>query len=380
MIGFLLKLMLTRGLSMKRWNNFPRIEDVSHMDNVGYVLHIALFLAYLEEKNWKSIDKEFLIKRIIFNSFLSLLISDINSWTREYIKNIDNSIFKKIEELWIQNLMDLDSPEYIKYDIKETILNQTNELELSIISAAKKYAWLNECLINSKIYSDTYEVPLKEINDFLSNKRKTLKSLDILLWNDDYRKYLSHIRRLSHSMRWSWQTRIFPISVMSHLVVITFVAYVIWKIENYNWANFDIQELLLKTIYHDIPEAITWDIITPTKKSVDWFEKVLEKVEIKMMDDYIFCNVDSDYRELVFEYMLNPFDWEIGKIAKHADIYSALLESKIERNYWWKNFSQIYRNIKKVLNKIDTKSMDYMLKNVIDNFDEKIDDVHLKTN
>lgn len=380
MVGFILKLMLTRGLSMKRWNNFPRIEDVSHMDNVWYVIHIALFLAYLEEKDWKKIDREFLIKRIIFNSFLSLLTSDINSWTREYIKNIDPSIFERIEEIWIQNILDLDSPDFIKKDLESTLRNTENKLELLIIDCAKKYAGLNECLVNSKIYDDIYEVPLNEINSFLTQKRLELKSLDTLLKNENYKRYLSHIRRLSHSMRWSWQTRIFPISVMSHLVVITFIAYIIWKIENNNWWNFSMEELLLRTIYHDIPEAITWDIITPTKKSVEWFNETLEKVEIKMMDDYMFSYVDIDYREQVFEYMLNPFEWNIWKIAKNADIYSALLEAKVERNYWWKNYSDIYRKIKKILNKIDSSSMDYMLKDVIDSFDEKIDDIHLKTN
>lgn len=34
MIGVLIKLMMTRGLMTKRWNNFPRIEDVSLLDNV----------------------------------------------------------------------------------------------------------------------------------------------------------------------------------------------------------------------------------------------------------------------------------------------------------------------------------------------------------
>ncbi|MDF1682284.1 MAG: hypothetical protein P1U46_00470 [Patescibacteria group bacterium] len=84
---------------MKRWNNFPRIEDVSHLDNVGYTIHIALFLAHLEEKNGKELDKEFIIKRIIFNCFITLLISDINSGTREYIKELDSSMFDKIESM-----------------------------------------------------------------------------------------------------------------------------------------------------------------------------------------------------------------------------------------------------------------------------------------
>lgn len=378
MIWFILKLMLTRWLSMKRWNNFPRIEDVSHMDNVWYVLHIALFLSYLEEKNGKRVDREFLIKRIIFNSFSYLLISDINSWTREYIKQINENIFSQIEKIGYDFILSMDAPESIKNDIRETLYNDSDKkLELLIISVAKKYAWLNECLVNHKIYSDIYEVPLDQINSFLYTKRSELKSLDLLLSSENYKRYLSHIRRLNHSMRWSGQTRIFPISVMSHLVVITFISYVLWKIENENGSNLDLKELMLKSIYHDIPEAITWDIITPTKKSVAWFEHVLEQVEIKMMDDYIFSYVDSDYKESVSKYMLTPFEWELWKIAKYADTFSALLEAKVERNYGWKNYSEIYRNIKKRVNKIELKSMDYMLKNVIDSFDEKIDDVHL---
>ena len=77
---------------MKRWNNYPRIEDVSLLDNVGFTLHIALFLAHLEEKNGKEVDREFLIKRVIFNSFKSLIISDINSGTKTYIlkKNLSS--------------------------------------------------------------------------------------------------------------------------------------------------------------------------------------------------------------------------------------------------------------------------------------------------
>jgi putative hydrolase of HD superfamily len=179
-------------------------------------------------------------------------------------------------------------------------------------------------------------------------------------------------------MRWMGQTRIFPISVMSHLVVITFISYIIWEIENNNWAIYNIEELMLRSIYHDIPEAITWDIITPTKKAVKWFEEVLEQVEINMMDDYIFSYVDEEYKKQVFDYMLKPFDWELWKIAKQADILSALFEAKIERDFWAKVFWDIYRNIKKRVNKYWTISVDYMLKNGIDSFDEKTLTMNIK--
>lgn len=362
---------------MKRWNNFPRIEDVSHLDNVWFVMHVALFLAYLEEKEGKKVDRKFLLKRIIFNSLSGLILSDISSWTRDYILKIDDKVFNEIEWKAFDFILSQDAPEFIKEDIKNTLDNKSKKLELSIIEASKKYAWYMECKINEKVFWDIYEVPLNQINTYLEDKRKELISLDILLKNDNYKKYLTHIRRLTHSMRWNQNKRIFPISVMSHLVVITFISYIIWEIENESWYNYDIEELMLRSVYHDIPEAITWDIITPTKKAVEWFEEVLEKVEISMMDDYIFSYVDEEYKEQVFDYMLHPFNGELWKIAKHADVLSALFEAKVERNFWGKIFWEIYRNVKKRVNKYWTISVDYLLKNAIDSFDEKLWDVNL---
>lgn len=362
---------------MKRWNNFPRIEDVPHLDNVWFVVHVALFLAYLEEKSGHKVDREFLVKRIIFNSFSRLILSDINSGTRDYILKVDNSIFDKLEKKAYDYLLWFDWPEYIKSDIIDTLVDNTKIIELSIISAAKKYAWFIECTINSRVFSDMYEVPLNQIILDLEEKRKNLKSLDLLLNNDNYKKYLTHIRRLSHSMRRNQQKRVYPISVMSHLVVITFISYIIWKIENENGWNYNMEELILRTIYHDIPEAITWDIITPTKKAVEWFEEVLEKVEIQMMDDYIFSYVDEDYKREVSDYMLYPFEWETWEIAKYADMLSALFEAKVESNFWSEAFSEVYRNLKKKANMFWTISVDYILKNVVDSFDENGIDIRL---
>ncbi|QFR38729.1 HD domain-containing protein [Candidatus Gracilibacteria bacterium 28_42_T64] len=377
MVGKILKLMFTRGLSMKRWNNFPRIEDVSHLDNIGYKVHIALFLAYLEEKNGTSVDREFLIKRIIFNSFRGLVISDIHSGTRDYIMEIDSDIFSEIEKKAYIAIFEKEAPSHIKEDMENTINDNSKTIELDIIFAAKKYAAYRECLVNEKVYSDMYEVPLKGLIISLEKQRKKLKSLDILLGNDNYIKFLSHIRRLSHSLRWNQEKRMFPVSVMSHLVIITFISYVLGKIENDNGGNYNILELMLKSIYHDIPEAITGDIITPTKKSVSGFEEVLERVEIKMMDDYLFYYVEDDYKELVSDYMLQPFEGDHGVLSKKADILSALFEAKVEVNNGATNFYDIYRKIKKKVNSFDSVSVDYFVRDALDSFDDVSDDINL---
>lgn len=366
--------MLTRGLSMKRWNNYPRIEDVSLLDNVGYTLHIALFLAHLEEKSWNKVDREFLIKRIIFNSFKSLILSDINSGTKSYILKNDKDIFINLENKAIGYLLSLDAPEYFKDDMKEVLYNTSKTLELSIISASKRFAWFKECQVNEKVFTDMYEVPLKEIHAWFEKDIKKLKSMEILLKNDNFMKYLTHIRRLSHCIRRNQQNRIFPISVMSHLVVITFLTYIIVMIENNNWKNYDMLDMLLRAMYHDIPEAITGDVITPTKKAISGFVELLEKVEIDMMNDYLFYYIEDDYKKEVYNFMLHPFDWENWKVVKYADIMSSLLEAKIEVNYWSTNYMEIYRKIKKKVNTFQGVSIDYLLKHWLDSFDEKGND------
>lgn len=378
MIWTLLKLLFSKWLTIKRWNNFPRIEDVTPLDNSGFVIHIALFLAHLEEKQWKIIDKEYIVKKIIFKLFDSLILADINSGTRDYISKIDSKIIWKLNKKVQKFLFSFEWWDFIREDMKNILEDKTMILENKIISASKNFAGYQEVLINSRVFTNTYDVPLFQIKEFLEEEKKELFSLNLLLDSEKYKKYLLHIRRLSHSTRWSGKQRNYPISVMSHLVITTFISYILWNLEKLNWEKIDILDLMFRSIYHDIPEFITGDIITPTKKAIPWFVDILEKVEEKMMDDYFFIYVCDDYKKEVSKYMLNPFYWEQWKLAKQADIISALLESRIERDSWNIEFNEIYKNIKQNLNNSEYYSTNLFLKNILIDFWEDIWNINLK--
>jgi putative hydrolase of HD superfamily len=68
--------------------------------------------------------------------------------------------------------------------------------------------------------------------------------------------------------------------------------------------------MMMRAIYHDVPEVITGDIITPTKKAVPGFVALLEKVEKTMMDDYLFGYISPQYKEYIAPYILSPFHGE----------------------------------------------------------------------
>jgi len=175
-----------------------------------------------------------------------------------------------------------------------------------------------------------------------------------LLKNESQQKYLSHIYRLIFAMRWNMRQRFYPISVMSHKVIVAYITYIIAMVGNAkNDEQNDVLSMMLRAIYHDVPEVITGDIVTPTKKAVPGFSELLEQVESEMMDDYLFRYISSEYKTYLSPYILHPFDDTEGKKVKYADILSALFEAKIESQKGNKIFTEIYHKIEKEVQGFD---------------------------
>jgi len=192
-------------------------------------------LAYIEsEKSGKKLDEFYIMKKVIFHSFRDLVLSDINSGTKEYIKRIDPDIFGKIHKKSFDFLFDFDAPEYLKDDMKQIVFDDSDRVENQIILAAKKYVGYTEALSNAAVFPFMYEVPLSEISSQINEMKQDLFCFRELMDNTDHQKYLAHVNRLSFSMRWNHLSRKFPISVMSHLVIVAFISYIIGMIENQN--------------------------------------------------------------------------------------------------------------------------------------------------
>ena len=379
MVWNILRLLFTRWLSISRWNNFPRAVEINHLDNVWFVLHVALFLAYIEsEKSGEKLDEFYIMKKVIFHSFRDLILSDINSGTKEYIKKIDPDIFGKIHKKSFDFLFNFEAPSYLKDDMKAIVFDDSDRVENQIIHAAKKYVWYTEALSNSAVFPFMYEVPLSELLSEIESKRKNLHSLNELMNNTDHQKYLSHVNRLSFSMRWNHVKRKFPISVMSHLVIVAFLSYIIGMIENHDGGDYDIEKMMMKAMYHDVPEVITWDIITPTKQAVDGFTLVLEEVETQMLDNYLFSYISDEYKDYIAEYMLHPFSDKLWTVVKYADVLSALLEARLESFHGNADFNEVSENLLKKAYSFKNPGVDYLIQEMLLWFDKDENDINLR--
>lgn len=84
--------------------------------------------------------------------------------------------------------------------------------------------------MNARVFPEIYEVPLAKMQEEMRELSGKLQSFQDLLLNPKHEKYLAHIYRLSFSMRWNQYQRTTPISVMSHKVIVAYLAYIIGTI------------------------------------------------------------------------------------------------------------------------------------------------------
>lgn len=199
------------------------------------------------------------------------------------------------------------------------------------------------------------------------------KYIDIQWYENNTNIYLFNVRKLQFAYRWNKLKRLNQVSVMAHLFIVLFITYIIWIIEEKT--DEEIYQMLEIALCHDISEAITWDIVTTTKKAVEWFDHLINEIEEEMIDQYLCKNLEwYNFKDKIKNIILNPWSQKNWNLVKIADLFSMLFESRIEFGNN-SEFQKIYRDLKKMIQKYDLPSVNYLLKFWVDYFDDNMDEI-----
>ena len=362
-----------RSLNISRWNNYPRLLDYVESEHIALKLHIAYVITNILRQKWKKIDLVYIYKNIYWSSFFTFIYSDIKYDVKKILKEKKPLMYKKLRQNLWDFLCSLNLDEKIKHDIKSIIeehiqwnlFNQDYKIEHDIINLTKAIETKLEINDNVKIYSLSYENIPEIIDNDIRHFSKKLWFTEMEILNS----YLSYLIRLKFAYRWNRLKKITLVSVLSHLFLVFNFSYFLWLLKWFS--NEEMEEILNRSLLHDLPEALTWDVITPTKKSVQWFKEVLEEIENIVVKE----KLSSLFKDYVFkdkfeEYVLYPFKWNIWKIAKYSDNLSAMFEAKMWNN---EDYFKIYKNIKNSLWLKNDEELDYILKYWVDYFEEDVE-------
>ncbi|MFY9074779.1 hydrolase [Malaciobacter mytili] len=289
--------------SIQRWNDYPRMVELVELDKQAHKFIIAYFIAKLE----KDINYTHLIEAGIFEFLRRIVVTDIRP---DVFRKAIQKKSKEINSWVIEKLKDsLEPIENGKFLRKfEEYLNDTSmyKKERFILKAASYLATKWEFSIvyqTSKFLTDIENVK-RSVEDEIEDYYELIGVRKIAL-NKKLSRIIDLSGRLRFQKRWAQTPRIPETSVLGHMLTVAIFGY-FYSIE-VNACEKRLQNNFFTALFHDLPEALTRDIISPVKYSVDELSDIIAEYEIIKIEDEILPFVPEDIKE-EFSYLLGLYD------------------------------------------------------------------------
>lgn len=285
--------------SIQRWNDYPRMVDLVELDKQAHKFIIAYFIAKLEDDiNFTHLIEagifEFLrrvvvtdIRPDVFRKALQQKSKEINTWVvgklKSSIETIENGNFlQKFEEF-------LNDPNMYKKErfILKAASYLSTKWEFSIVYQT------------SQFLSDIEEVK-KDVDAEIEDYYELIGVRKIAL-NKKLAKIVDLSGRLRFQKRWAQTPRIPETSVLGHMLTVALFSY-FYSLE-VKACDKRLQNNFFTALFHDLPEALTRDIISPVKYSVDELSEIIAEYEVAKIEDDILPNVPINIQE-EFSYIL----------------------------------------------------------------------------
>ncbi len=108
--------------------------------------------------------------------------------------------------------------------------------------------------------------------------------------------------RLRFQKRWAQTPRVPETSVLGHMLIVALFSYFYSK--KIGACKTRLENNFFCALFHDLPEALTRDIITPVKYSVNGMDDIIGDIEIQ--------KIEEDILPLIPEHIRNEFSYLLG--------------------------------------------------------------------
>jgi putative hydrolase of HD superfamily len=322
--------------SMNRWNDHIRPVELTELDKQAHKMVIAYVIAKFEEKdraveiNWQNLIEggifEFLhrtiltdIKPPVFHKMMEEKADDLNNHVLEKLAGDIKGLNKDFKENFKQYLFDHNYARVEKRILKAAHYMATN-WEFRIIYHTSPFIYGIEetkAAIENQI-EDHYDLIGVQK---LSLEKKSFGFIDLC-------------GQLRFQERWAHSPRIPKTSVLGHMYIVAITSYLL-SLEN-NACPKRLYNNFFTGLFHDLPEVLTKDILSPVKGSVVGLEDIIKEYEEDQMKTRLLPLLPVSWRKDMRYFTQDEFENKIrinGKIRK--DISFRDLNSKYNKNEFY---------------------------------------------
>ncbi len=299
---------LFEAFSIQRWNDLVRPFDIVEMDKTAEKMFLSFIIGKYEEKSGHTVDWLTIINNSFFEVLRRIALCDMKSpvqriirseYPEEY-KELNRWVFNKYKEI-ITDASFLEEFASYLFDAADP-----TDISLRVLRAAHKYSAIRELdmirMVNEPFrLVDIDECLQADIAGFMD-----LKGLQLLVTRQQPYRFITEIEKLRFQTRWNQTPRVPATTVLGHSYFVA--ALVLLMTRTLKLPPHRLTIDFFAALFHDLPEAVTRDIISPVKQATDHLPEVVKQIEDEIVAQELLPLMDEYYREDVLYFIQDEFE------------------------------------------------------------------------
>lgn len=293
--------------SIERWNDHPRTLHLTEMDKQAHKAMIAWALGQKAADEHRDVPWPTLIEGGLFEFYRRVQLTDLKP-----------PVFHKL----------MADPKR-RHQLNEWVYAQVEAplklLQPTLAERAKAWyqapePWAERLLTAAHFLASRWEFQFVEplsrpladtatIKAQLDDQVREFEDLpgvtEAMTEGSDLSTFISLIGQLRFQKRWAQTARVPETSVLGHLLMVAHLAYYL-SLEMGLGAARRVNNFYCG-LWHDLPEVLTRDIISPVKRSVDGLEDLIKELEEESMASSIYPLIPERWSETLRYYTVDEF-------------------------------------------------------------------------
>lgn len=309
-------LRIFEGFSIQRWNDLVRPFDLVEMDKAGEKAVISYIIGKYEEAKGVLIDWQWIAYATFFDLLKKIALCDIKAPVQQILKKEFTAEYLRLDEWVLQQYKPLiaDDEElfslftmYIGQKAKTFSVPAASAAASRVYEAASKYATMRELMmlspVNEKERLDGIERQLlSELQPYLD-----LSGLQILLTKGKAYELLLKIEQLRFQTRWNQTPRVPRTSVLGHSYFVAAITLLLSRHMTITPCPRRVINDFFCALFHDLPEAVTRDIISPVKQATDDLPAIIKRIEDEIVGRELLPLMENFYKDELLYYTTDEF-------------------------------------------------------------------------
>ncbi len=295
--------------SIQRWNDHIRPwTGFTELDKQAHKMFYAYVLARCEGE---SVDRLKLVEGGIFEFFHRSILTDIKPPIyHKLVKEKGNQIDRWVLDELKDDLTALGGGFYERME-RYYLEPDYSKLEKQILKAAHYHASNWEFSIIYPMNRETYgiEQVKAEMAQGLA-ACDTFSGFRYFAGSEYLQRFLSLLGKLRYQQRWAKAVRMPQTFVMGHMLVVAILSYFM-SLELEKPCSERLVNNFFGGLFHDLPEVLTRDIVSPVKASIKGLDSIIHDIEDEQMREVIYPLLPPSWHAELEYYTQNEFSSKI---------------------------------------------------------------------